>query len=366
MIVGEIRGRFAAAIGQKDLLAKLPVADWSAIIEKGTMADAYRPTVWDVVVHDALAFAASGERGLVDPEDTFEMAADGPALGTSDAFLDWKPETDPAVTDADSPLIQSARLFRELLAFHRGDADQTAFLAADLDRILWASNAAVGADISERKRAALEAFVRRAGNHEAASLARFHLASHLRDQGDLVAARAIAAEGDQKHPDSAGGRLCRNVVTSIDARSLEVFVERTWAAPWPAIRVRYRHLPAVHLRLVKIDWQARLADGRYGRGWLDDVERKSLLAATPVKAFSSDLPATPDHEERDHDLPVPRDLAPGHYWVLASASPGFGGDDNVVSAGLVWVSRLALVSEGTNPQIGEPLSGHVVDIACSP
>ena len=363
MIVGEIRGRFAVAIGQKDKLAKLPVADWSAIIEKGTMADAYRPTVWDVVVRDALAFAASGERGLVDPEDAFVMAADGPALGASDAFLDWKPEADPKVTDADSPLLQSARLFRELLAFHRGDADQTAFLAADLDRILWASDAAVGADLDERKRVALEAFVARAGNHETASLARFHLASLVREQGDLVAARKIAAEGEQKHPDSAGGRLCRNLVASIDARSLEVFVERTWAAPWPAIRVRYRQLPAVHLRIVKDDWQARLADGNYGRGWLDDGERQSLLAATPVKAFSIDLPATPDHQERDHDLPVPRDLAPGQYWVLASAKPDFGDDDNVVLARLVWVSRLALVGEGTNPQVGEPLSGHVVDIA---
>ena len=124
------------------------------------MSDAYRPTVWDVVVRDALEFASSGERGLVAPEDAFELDAAGPALGTPDAFLAWQPEADKAVTDLDSPLLETAKLYRSLLEFHRDDADRTAFLAADLDRILWASAAAVSqgdaAEFADRKQDALE------------------------------------------------------------------------------------------------------------------------------------------------------------------------------------------------------------------
>ncbi|MEI7780368.1 MAG: hypothetical protein WCJ18_00410, partial [Planctomycetota bacterium] len=191
MIVGEIRGRFAAALAGKDALQKLPVGDWTALLSPGTMADAYRPTVWDVVVRDALAFAESGERGLVDPEDAFELAAEGPALGSLDEFLAWRPAEDAAVTDRDAPLLHAAALYRELLEFHKTDADRAALLAADLDRILWAASHAVGEDLNDRKRAALAAFIARAGDHEMATLARFHLADLSREEGDMVEAREI-------------------------------------------------------------------------------------------------------------------------------------------------------------------------------
>ncbi len=362
-IVGEIRARFAAALAAKDGIQKLPVAEWNVILERGTMPDAYRPTVWDVIVRDALEFAESGERGLVDPEDAFELPADCPALGTLDEFLGWRPAEDPAVTDRDSPLLQAAGLYRDLLDFHRNDTDRTALLAADLDRILWAAGHAAGEDVDARKQAALEAFIARAGDHETAALARYHLATLVREEGDLIEARAIAAKAGEQHPRSPGAKLCKNLIAEIEGKALTVFVERTWARPWPVIRVRYRNLADVHLRIVKADWLERVLAGRAGAGWLDDAERAKLLAATPVKAFKAALPPTGDYQERSHDIPVPEDLAPGSYWVIASHRPDFGEKDNVVSARLAWVSRLALVTNGSNPRAGQPLSGHVVDIA---
>ena len=63
-IVTEIRERFAVALAAEADLKSLPVAEWAMLIEPGSMGPAYRPTVWDVVVHDAIAFQATGERGL--------------------------------------------------------------------------------------------------------------------------------------------------------------------------------------------------------------------------------------------------------------------------------------------------------------
>ncbi|MEI7781783.1 MAG: MG2 domain-containing protein, partial [Planctomycetota bacterium] len=80
-----------------------------------------------------------------------------------------------------------------------------------------------------------------------------------------------------------------------------------------------------------------------------------------MKAFTVPLPPTPDYEERAHDIPVPQDLEPGTYWVIASHKADFGEQENVVAAGIVWVSRLALVTSGGNPRAGTPLSGYVVE-----
>ena len=161
-IVGEIRKRFATAIVGDDTLKRLPVGEWSAILTKGTMPDAYRPTVWDVVVHDAIAFASSGERGLAAPEDAFELEATSPVLGTVADFRAWNPDEQKSITDTDSPILHAARLHRALLDFHAADADRTAFLAADLDRILWAAGVAVDAGdvtVADRKADALESFL---------------------------------------------------------------------------------------------------------------------------------------------------------------------------------------------------------------
>ncbi|MBU6221297.1 MAG: hypothetical protein KGR24_00945 [Planctomycetes bacterium] len=362
-VVGEIRSRFAAALAEPAALQKLPVAEWTALIAPGSMPDAYRPTVWDVVAHDALEFATSGERGVVAPEDVFELAAESPALGTPDEFLAWKPEEDPAVTDRDSPLVESARLYRSLLIFHKPDADRTTFLAADLDRILWAAGAATGEGLAERKPAAFEAFITRAGGHETAALARFHLAGIVREAGDPVEARAIAAKAVDAHPQSPGGKLSKNLIAEIEAKSLTVQTERTWAEPWPVIRITARNLDKAHVRIVKADWLARVAAGKPQWQWLDNADRQALLAQPAVKSFSVAIPDMKDFAEVQHDVPVPRDLPPGSYWVIASHAADFGEKNNVVEAALVWVSRLAIVADQGGSQAGEPSAGFVVDIA---
>jgi len=118
-VVVEIRRRFAAAIDGGEDLKKLPVAEWGAILAKGTMPDAYRPSVWDVVVRDALEFAASGERGLTDPEDAFELDATSPALAGADEFRNWKPDAGLAAPRGGTSLPVAPRLPRGRCRPHR-------------------------------------------------------------------------------------------------------------------------------------------------------------------------------------------------------------------------------------------------------
>ena len=379
-IVAAIRGRFALAVAPPDsaarkLLQSLPVGEWSALIEPGTMPDRYRPTVWDVVVHDALDFAASGERGAVAPEDAFELDAASPVLDPVEGFLDWRPDTAPDQTDADSPLLDSVRLFRELILFHRDDADRTAGLAADLDRLEWAGGRVVATggpeEITARREMALEAFMQRAEGHEIESLAAAQLAELAQARGDLVDARRIAAQAAEKHPDSPGGRRCRAVVVAIESRSLALQTERSWARPWPTIRVNARNLTRLHLRLARCDWRARLEAGKPHAHWIDDADRAAILALPAVRSRAIDIPAADDFADHAHDLPVAATfdadtLPPGPYWLLASQREDFAADDNVVSLALVWVTRLALVAE-TGRSAGEAggprLAGHVVDVA---
>src|SRR5438094_687210 len=92
-------------------------AQWKKVddaISKGTMRDAYRPTLYDFIVQEALSFYTSGEQAAAKPQDAFEVAATSPIFDVAEKFIAWKNQTG----DTNSPVYKALRLYQDLLAFH--------------------------------------------------------------------------------------------------------------------------------------------------------------------------------------------------------------------------------------------------------
>ncbi|MBT6054717.1 MAG: hypothetical protein HOH16_04715 [Planctomycetaceae bacterium] len=372
-IVLEIHAQFEKALSDDRGLKELPVDDWAMLIEAGTMGKAYRPTLWDVVVRDAIAFHQTGERGLVEPEDAFELEASSPALQAVNIFRKWRPAQAEAgndlVTDKDSPILLVISLYQQILNFHADDQDQTAFLSADLDRLLWARGVAVAdaeTEPDDAVRKALSEFIERAEEHEICAMARFTVAEILRPKSP-VEARAIALEAVERHPQSVGAQQCHNLITEIEAKEVAVVTERTWAKPWPALHVTYRNIDQLHLRLVRANWEERLLEGKaYGQG-IDQKDRERILSLPVIQSAVVRLPVHDDYQSAIEDLSVEstfvtETIEPGAYWVVGSYRGDFGERDNVVSATLIWVSRISAVNTTDyQPQLSQH-TGYVVDV----
>ena len=118
----------------------------------------------------------------------------------------------------------------------------------------------------------------------------------------------------------------------------------------PAISLEYRNLEKTHFRLVRRDWVELT---RRGHWRMDQVDRNflaELIAQDPVAAWSVDLPATADFKDRIETIPVPEaeNLAPGHYFILASHHEDFSRTQYTTPHYLgCWVSELALITRGT-------------------
>src|SRR5687768_762711 len=52
----EIDRHFQIALSGVTLLKKIPVTDFDALLDKGTMPESYRPTLYDFIAHEALKF----------------------------------------------------------------------------------------------------------------------------------------------------------------------------------------------------------------------------------------------------------------------------------------------------------------------
>jgi hypothetical protein len=354
-IFAEIDKQFSKALSYAAELKATPIGTYDALLEKGTMPDSYRPTLYDFVAEDALTFYSSGEQAAAKAEDAFELSADSPVFADIDDFLAWNIKT----TDETSVTVKALRLDQALLKFHLDDKDPTALLSVDLERLSFGNNHAFGEEKDARYKAALKKFADKHADHELSALARSQWAVVLQSEGSLVDAHSVAAQGAKAFPNSAGGKLCHNIVIGIEAKSVQVITERVWNEPWPTIDVTYRNITQVNFRAIKINWIDALKANRVHPEWYDQNARHDLLSKKADLEWSAPLPATEDYQQRVERLPAPKDLKPGYYFIIASPDPKFSEQNNVLSFSAFWVSNLSIVMR-TDQGTGN-LSGFVLD-----
>ncbi len=371
-LFAEIDRRFTLALTNAVQLQRLPVSAFDDLLEKGTLPDRYRPTLYDFIAHEALQFYTSGEQAAARPENAYDLPADSPALADAPEFLAWWKTFDTA-RFPDSPILKALDLYARLLRFHEHDRDPSAFLDADLARLVYAHNTAFGEEKDARYTAALKRFAERWADHELSAMAWYHLARQARSEDDFLRAHEWAERGLAAHPDSPGGKLCRNLIGELEARSLRLATEKVWnrgedfgaGHEGPEITVRYRNLTEVHFRVVPWDWHDFLRRKHRRPSSLNERERKELLARKPVLTWSAKLPPTEDYREHTERLPAPKSLPAGHYFLLASHDPGFPAEDNLLAYAPFWVSDLALIIRSRQGRIegfvlnansGEPLA----------
>src|SRR5262249_44033434 len=90
-LFAEIDRQFQKGLTAQDFLKATPVEAWGDLLQKGTMPDNYRPTLYDFVAHEALQFYTSGEQAATRAEDAFELSAGDPALDSAEKFIAWNP-----------------------------------------------------------------------------------------------------------------------------------------------------------------------------------------------------------------------------------------------------------------------------------
>ncbi|MDF9833026.1 uncharacterized protein YfaS (alpha-2-macroglobulin family) [Ereboglobus sp. PH5-5] len=388
-VLTETASHFEAALADSDTLQKTPIATLAPLLAKGELPDDYRPTLYDFLVHEAIAFYSAGEQGVSKSEDAFEPAPDSPILGTLEEFLAWNPgsaEPKPGsivsqnqqpenTTDVSpvprNPTLRAIQLYQQLLRFHLDDPlPQLALADADLARITWAAKVLGNNDTTrEIHAAALRSFIKHntAAAPAVAASASLTLARFLeKDDPDaaVVAAQAGVQLGTRARDDDISA--LNNLIERITLPALgNIVTESTWPtdpANTPAqISIRYRNQTKIHFRAYKCDWGKSIHD-RNARSFRFTDYHKSFLTSSRAiaKSWSAEISATPDYRYNEQKLDAPRDLEPGFYVLIASFAEDFSEENNAISCTTFWVSNLAIVHDSRNRTTGQ-LSGYVVN-----
>jgi hypothetical protein len=311
------------------LLQQIPVELCGDALTKGTVPDAYRPTLFDVTVYDALEFYAFVGLSGADGGDAV-LDVDGPAFEGVQGF---RVEI-PGEAAQRSRVLRALRLYQALLAFHEEDKETSAYADADLNRLLFCRLFVAGEGRDARYAAALDRFMHTWRMHEVASRATALRARIALERGDAAFARMLAQNGATAFPASIGAAQCRNLIAEVGTPDLAIAVPAVWRAPWPEFTVAYKNLTQVTFRAV---------------AW-DEAEAAVLLRRRPVRGWTAPLPPFSDCRAHDYGVTVPKDLPPGQYAVFASPDGAFGEGGAPVS----WARVRVDGSDGGNAAQGVP------------
>ena len=334
-IAATLESQFEKVFAHSDELKKMKLDDWSALFNRGTWPAQYCPTLFDFAVRDAIQFYGS--------------------------------------TIPDKTLEKGLALYDALIEFHRADGNLDARAMAELGRAEYI----LGFDNKPAKvrNTAFAEFVdgflkEYDGRTEVVAIVAARKARMLSDEHadgyvdlveksrtvNLVAAHDLAASYAAKWPDSPGGKMCANIVADIEAKSLDVEVERNWCAPWPAIEVKAKNLDEVHFRLVSVSFDDLVKDCSMGEEAYNINARSAIkdnyLKRAPAKEWTQRLDLKPGYAEQKFSCPVPQGLPCGHYVLYAAANDKFGADKQPIFAQYITVTTLALAMKTGNGNFG--------------
>lgn len=323
-----------------------PVGKYAAILTEEKDTEALRPTLYDILMHEALAYFTTGQAQLVQPVQSFQLDAPGLFAGPSEF-------TGLSIATPDSLSLswQALGLFQELLRFRLDDpAHVGALIDADILRLQFVFNHYEGDGKDALFTGALDDLRQKYREDPESTLADHQIALWHRDradrwqpdaglpgEADYRIAVSIAEEALRRFPEAYGSRLCRVLIDNIQSPSLSAAMEDVVLPDErnPAL-VSYRNVASVDLKVVALphafqDW----VDPRWD--WNEIVDQLNKL---PVRqAWKQELPE--DENLRPHTTEVAIPAFPfGHYALVVEGRPRFHPPGRLDGAAVFTVSRI--------------------------
>src|SRR5690606_14528286 len=126
----EIHCHFQNSLSQKNILQSTPVKAFDAILIKAENAEKFRPTLYDILAHNALLFYKTDENSITKPAYKF-------SIDNADFFASASSFSKLAIVSKDSTSLQlnALKLYRDLTNFHLKNNNLEALVEIDIERL---------------------------------------------------------------------------------------------------------------------------------------------------------------------------------------------------------------------------------------
>lgn len=346
----EINIHFAASLENSSELQTLHVDEFQEILTKQKGSEIYRPTLFDLLAHNALEFYKASENSITRPADKFEI--DDPKL-LCEAYQFTQLSID--FTDKTSLQSKALKIYQELVEFHFPDVRLEALVDVDIERLRFIHQNALFADKDTAYLDILQNSAENLNHHEVSGLYRYEIAQLYYQWGNsyqpntkeehrwkLKEALTLCESVIAQFPESKGAEKCKALQSEILSKSLQLTVEQHIPIDSPSrILVNYKNLNQLQF----VAYRASKNDMKQlTKLYPESKQLDFIKKLSAIEQWEAPLKNENDFQRHGIEVLMPK-LGNGQYIILAVPK----GDINKTFAyAKVQVTNLALLETQTS------------------
>ena len=366
-----IETEYLLSLKNKELLKKISLEKYEVLILKGN-ATYLRPTLFDLIAHDALDYFKTGQGSRTRPINDYSIQQ-REALSAFSIFTTTSLQT----SDSAAHAFKALQLFQELIRFHAHDSNKAALIMVDIDRINWVNQQVLFENKISLKEAALTAIAKEFKSDPASAYALFQIAkdkaelagSYLANldssyrwkyQETMQLIKEIKQQFSDPKDNPVEGSL-ENLKQRILSKNLNVESELVNLPnkPFRAL-VKYKNIDTIYYRILSIPLEVTA----------NERDREALVnQLCGYKSIVSNkqwIPSTGDYQY--HSVEIKLDPLPnGEYVLLTSSGKDFNTYQDIINFQSFQVSNIAFIQNNRdffilNRETGNPIPKATIKI----
>ena len=353
-IFNEIHTYYQRSLANGILLQQEPLSNYSILLNEAKDSKDYRPSLYDLLSHNALSFYKTDENSITQPAYKF-IIDNEKFIADSEVFIN----VDLNSKDTLSLQRNALKIYQNLIKFHRKDVTTKAFVDVDIERLNFVLQHAT---FSNKNALLLKTLMSKSNElktSELSTLYDFEIASVYQKQGNLYYQNGNDNEKTNENrwklkeaielcnsviarfPKSIGAQKCAVLIEQIRQPHLQLQTEEFIGINSPSrLLVTYKNLETLDFKIYKIS-QKQLE--KYNSIYRVDEKEAFFKKLNPIETFSSALKTEGDYQIHSTEIVLPS-LANGLYLIKTSTIS----DSDVFAAAHIQVTDVALIESSEN------------------
>ena len=269
----EIHTYYQRSLEDATLLQQELLSDYTLLLNEPENSKDYRPTLYDLLSHNALEFYKTDENRITQPAYKFTID-DHHFIAESEIFI----HADITSKDTISLQRNALKIYQDLLKFHRKDPVSKAFVDVDIERLNFVAQHAIFSNVDDILFKTLKSKSDKLKTSELATLYDYEIAKIYKKQGlnfnsnpeesnsnpenrwKLKEAIALCNSAIAKFPESIGAQKCSVLIKQIQQPNLQLQTEEFIGVNSPSkILLTYKNLEHLGFKVYKVS-QKQLKD----------------------------------------------------------------------------------------------------------
>ncbi len=372
-LFSEIDYYFQHSLKGKLLLQNTPVNQFDAIMHKAEDSKLYRPTVFDLLSHNALSFYITKEYNITKPSYKFE-------IDKADYFSEAKLYATLNITSKDTSSLElhALKIYQDLIAFHIKDKSPIALTDVNIQRLKFVYDNAKLTTKNKLFETTLITEKKALKTNEVSTLYDFELATLYASQGynysntkkeeerwKLKEAIAICKKGISIFPESIGAKKCNRLKTQIETPYLLIKTETFLPIQKKSkVSLAFKNIENISFSIYKLtndDYQS------FNKIYREEGRSAFIKKLSIEKGWNIKLKNEKDYQLHTSEVLLPK-LSGGRYLIIGKS---IDLDKNFFAYTTLQVANVALIEYNNdnkkqfqliNRNTGEPITNAKVKL----